>query len=186
LWFVVREPASRGRRHLGSRKTGQHRGQRTIDTTGRFSRAKVASYAAVLPKLFSDSPPRGSWLDIGCGHGEFLVALKAFCGEQLIARGTEPNPTGPLNLLQGRRTKYQRRQPPLPMGGRTWIFLLELMRGVSCPTGPRVRHRIVGRSPNVKHRRILRQTLPPTQSSRIVSHGLRLNSRHSKKTESAE
>lgn len=30
-------------------------------------------------------------MDIGCGHGEFLVALKAFCGEQLIARGTEPN-----------------------------------------------------------------------------------------------
>lgn len=72
-------------------KTGQHHGQSTIDTTGRFSQAKVASYAAVLRQLFPEQVPRGRWLDIGCGHGEFLVALQAFCGKRLSTRGTEPN-----------------------------------------------------------------------------------------------
>jgi SAM-dependent methyltransferase len=32
-----------------------------------------------------------TWLDIGCGHGEFLLALKNISNNNIIAEGIEPN-----------------------------------------------------------------------------------------------
>lgn len=72
---------------------GLHRGAETLDVTGSFSPAKVQLYLDVLD-AFSGTEglaDRTTWLDIGCGHGEFLVALRRFSDGRIAARGVEPN-----------------------------------------------------------------------------------------------
>jgi cyclopropane fatty-acyl-phospholipid synthase-like methyltransferase len=32
-----------------------------------------------------------TWLDVGCGHGEFMTAVKKYSREQFSIKGTEPN-----------------------------------------------------------------------------------------------
>jgi tRNA G46 methylase TrmB len=61
--------------------------------TGTFDNAKVSSYFGVLGDLYGNElgNRERTWLDIGCGHGEFLVALQQFSNRQVTARGLEPN-----------------------------------------------------------------------------------------------
>jgi len=72
---------------------GQHKGDNTINVTGVFQTRKTVAYLDVLSDfskygLFTNSV---SWLDIGCGHGEFLVALKQFSNGKILSKGLEPN-----------------------------------------------------------------------------------------------
>ena len=75
-------------------QAGQHGGSDGLDVTGSFSRRKVATYMKILEDFYGHDlgdrryPQR--WLDIGCGHGEFLLALKRYFGPAIIARGVEP------------------------------------------------------------------------------------------------
>lgn len=74
-------------------KVGKHRGAETLDVTGYFDHGKVAFYKKVLADFsyneFQNAPK--TWLDIGCGHGEFLLALQQYSQGKISAKGLEPN-----------------------------------------------------------------------------------------------
>lgn len=74
-------------------KTGQHRGEKTFNATGFFDHAKVKTYEKTLESIYEpDFLNQGiSWLDIGCGHGELLLALKNVSNDNIVAEGIEPN-----------------------------------------------------------------------------------------------
>jgi SAM-dependent methyltransferase len=72
-------------------RTGQHRGLVTLDRVGQFEPRKVDTYLGVLGRLLTPEALAGfRWLDVGCGHGEFLEALRGFCREPLTLTGLEP------------------------------------------------------------------------------------------------
>jgi SAM-dependent methyltransferase len=71
---------------------GLHKGEEEIDVTGSFSPSKLKVYMSILGDLYGREDLRGAdWLDIGCGHGEFLLALKSFIPEPVTLKGSEPN-----------------------------------------------------------------------------------------------
>lgn len=74
-------------------QTGLHQGESPLCVTGTFSKTKVKSYCKILEDLDQQQLRKGqhTWLDIGCGHGEFMKALIEFSGGHVIARGLEPN-----------------------------------------------------------------------------------------------
>jgi len=82
-----------------SSRTGQHKGQQLLDVTGAFSFKKKADYQKVLIDFFGNSLPDSvhSWLDIGCGHGEFLLAVREFEKREVLLKGLEPNQTKQLS-----------------------------------------------------------------------------------------
>jgi len=72
---------------------GMHKGEQTLKTTGWYHPERVSEYVQTLGSIFPDGFPAGikSWLDIGCGHGEFLAAIRQFGGDRVSALGIEPN-----------------------------------------------------------------------------------------------
>ena len=75
-------------------QTGQHGGASALEVTGIFNWQKVAKYRRMLSDIYMEERPPTTmlrWLDIGCGHGEFLVALHEFFGPLMRAQGVEPN-----------------------------------------------------------------------------------------------
>lgn len=73
-------------------KQGIHTGLKRIDVTGSFDSAKVSRYKSILNDLFGASiSGRKTWLDIGCGHGELLVAVQQYSQGSISVRGSEPN-----------------------------------------------------------------------------------------------
>ncbi len=74
-------------------KLGVHRGAETIGTTGHYNFSKISMYKKILADLYGQPAAFSGkkWLDIGCGYGEFLLALKGFSKNGIIARGAEPN-----------------------------------------------------------------------------------------------
>ncbi|MHC5054808.1 MAG: class I SAM-dependent methyltransferase [Planctomycetota bacterium] len=74
-------------------RTGLHGGDEQLEVTGAFGDARVRELVELLRGLYGRNAawPAWSWLDIGCGHGEFLVALREFFGGKVRVRGVEPN-----------------------------------------------------------------------------------------------
>ena len=74
-------------------KLGEHKGAKKLGTTGYYDFSKISAYLRTLQDLFGDGNElRGKrWLDIGCGYGEFMSALKKFSRNQLDVIGVEPN-----------------------------------------------------------------------------------------------
>lgn len=74
-------------------RLGQHRGMKPIETTGYYDFSKVSSYVRTLRDIFRDgSDLHGKkWLDVGCGYGEFMFALKRFSKNGVDVIGVEPN-----------------------------------------------------------------------------------------------
>lgn len=74
-------------------KCGMHAGEEPLDVTDGFRSSKVAHYLGMLETLYGDGlrEAEGRWLDIGCGHGEFLVALRRYSAGGIKGYGLEPN-----------------------------------------------------------------------------------------------
>ncbi|WP_157951096.1 class I SAM-dependent methyltransferase [Cyanothece sp. BG0011] len=73
---------------------GQHRGEKTIDVTGNFSSQKVETYLKIIKDFYGEKCQEFSgkkWLDIGCGHGEFIKAIEIFSEGTCNIQGIEPN-----------------------------------------------------------------------------------------------
>jgi SAM-dependent methyltransferase len=71
---------------------GLHSGSITINTTGQYQPAKIIRYLDALNNLFPDGlGDKKTWLDIGCGFGELLDAIKLVKGRDFRIRGSEPN-----------------------------------------------------------------------------------------------
>ena len=77
---------------MHAHQLGVHKGDKTINATGIFNATKVPVYKNILEDFYGNGFNREiKWLDIGCGHGEFLVALKKFSKNKILAKGVEPN-----------------------------------------------------------------------------------------------
>ena len=74
-------------------KMGLHKGETTLDSTGHYLPLKETKYRKVLTDIYGTELQSRSrtWLDVGCGHGELLVALKELSGGKIGSKGTEPN-----------------------------------------------------------------------------------------------
>jgi SAM-dependent methyltransferase len=69
-----------------------HGGPNSYEVRGTFSLAKITTYLKVLEDLFKgDLGNRKAWLDVGCGHGEFMMAVQEYSSGEVIVKGTEPN-----------------------------------------------------------------------------------------------
>jgi SAM-dependent methyltransferase len=77
---------------MEAHKQGKHSGVKELDVTGRFSPVKISQYLEVLKDLYSGDVDRiNTWLDVGCGHGEFMVAVEKYSSGKIAVKGTEPN-----------------------------------------------------------------------------------------------
>jgi 2-polyprenyl-3-methyl-5-hydroxy-6-metoxy-1,4-benzoquinol methylase len=73
-------------------RQGKHGGLKELDVTGSFNEGEISRCLHVLEDLFKGGlGSKKTWLDIGCGHGEFLTALQKYSGGKITARGTDPN-----------------------------------------------------------------------------------------------
>lgn len=71
---------------------GKHPGNRDLEVTGRFNKSKIPQYISVLDDLFNGSFGNiKTWLDVGCGHGEFIMAVQRSCSGIISVKGMEPN-----------------------------------------------------------------------------------------------
>jgi SAM-dependent methyltransferase len=71
---------------------GKHRGEIELDVTGSFRRDKIPQYCMVLEDIFQGNfSNKQTWLDIGCGHGEFITAVQKYSSGKTIVQGSEPN-----------------------------------------------------------------------------------------------
>ncbi len=77
---------------LQAHMQGRHRGQSELDVSGTFNSRRMPHYRRVLRDLYPegiDGP--AAWLDIGCGHGEFMAVVQAYAAGSITIRGTDPN-----------------------------------------------------------------------------------------------
>ena len=86
-------------------KSGMHRGDKLLKVTGKFKEFLKEIYLSRLNDfnyaiMFSQKK-KYTWLDIGCGHGEFVEALSNFGGENIDIIGLEPN----VRKLEGARER---------------------------------------------------------------------------------
>jgi SAM-dependent methyltransferase len=74
---------------------GMHRGDETLNVSSRHGgERRVRAYERKLADLYPGDRLRGCsarWLDVGCGHGEFIEALGRASGNTLRVVGSEPN-----------------------------------------------------------------------------------------------
>jgi SAM-dependent methyltransferase len=74
-----------------SHRQGLHRGNQTLDVTGNYNPSKINFYSTVIDDLGICVRDKTEWLDIGCGHGEFIESLLTRFGSKLKTTGSEPN-----------------------------------------------------------------------------------------------
>lgn len=62
------------------------------DVTGVFNDAKIPFYLNAIEELFGgELSAIKTWLDVGCGHGEFMAAVKEYSNRMISVKGTELN-----------------------------------------------------------------------------------------------
>ncbi|MBN1183328.1 MAG: class I SAM-dependent methyltransferase [Bacteroidales bacterium] len=74
--------------------TGLHKGEKVINCTGRYNAEKIKKYIRVLNEFYPKDRCNlceKKWLDIGCGFGELIEALRIYTGGTLNTIGSEPN-----------------------------------------------------------------------------------------------
>lgn len=73
-------------------KQGTHRGIKELDVTGVFHVQKIRHYLKILEDMFKGKlGNHKTWLDVGCGHGEFIMAVQEYSAGRVTVKGTEPN-----------------------------------------------------------------------------------------------
>ena len=73
-------------------KTGLHSGDAIFDKTISYNEKKIPKYIRILQDFYTpEELKEKKWLDIGCGHGEFIEALNSFAGKGISISGIEPN-----------------------------------------------------------------------------------------------
>jgi SAM-dependent methyltransferase len=74
-------------------KQGIHTaGNKVLDVTARYNPGKITGYMKVLDDLFSrDLTGINTWLDIGCGYGEFIQAVSNYSSGRINIKGSEPS-----------------------------------------------------------------------------------------------
>ena len=73
---------------------GQHHGEQDLDANVHYNPGVKAEYRRFLPEIFPDGfAGIGSWLDIGCGYGEFIETLTERSHGSIDVVGSEPNMT---------------------------------------------------------------------------------------------
>jgi SAM-dependent methyltransferase len=73
-------------------KLGEHQGETVVDVSGTFNGSAMSRYREVLQDFFPQGFPKPvNWLDIGCGHGEFITSVRQFSDRQVDIKGCEPN-----------------------------------------------------------------------------------------------
>ena len=74
-------------------KQGKHVGIIEFDVTGKFAPDKISKYLKVLKGLFNKEnlDSKKTWLDIGCGYGEFIIAVQKYFPGEIDVKGSEPN-----------------------------------------------------------------------------------------------
>lgn len=75
-------------------KIGMHIGDKIINLRSSFNRSKIKHYLTILRDFYNSDTFMGddvSWLDIGCGYGEFMQALRIYSKNRLKIKGTETN-----------------------------------------------------------------------------------------------
>lgn len=71
-------------------KQGKHKGLQALEVTGEFDTNR--RYDLVLNDLYKDGFGNiKTWLDVGCGHGEFIEAVTEYGDGKLNVVGSEPN-----------------------------------------------------------------------------------------------
>ena len=72
---------------------GVHQGSAKLEVTGSFAEERIGNYLTILEDLYGTELGHGkkTWLDIGCGHGEFIAAVQQFSNNRVLATGMEPN-----------------------------------------------------------------------------------------------
>jgi SAM-dependent methyltransferase len=90
LLFVT--PRPRESDILAAHRVGKHHGASSFDITGVFDRGKLRPYLRVLGDIYDGHLASGTtWLDIGCGHGEFMLAVQRYSQGRVTIEGVEPN-----------------------------------------------------------------------------------------------
>lgn len=72
-------------------RMGQHKGDKDLDANVRYNPAVKSFYRSVVSDIFrNEEIEEGSWLDVGCGYGEWIETI----GERfpnIKCKGIEPN-----------------------------------------------------------------------------------------------
>ena len=74
--------------------TGVHSGENAINFTGKYEEQKIKKYLRILADFYPEEKAElndKKWLDIGCGYGEFLEALRIYTNDRIDAKGSDPN-----------------------------------------------------------------------------------------------
>lgn len=72
--------------------SGIHHGDHLLKVSGHYNKWKIPAYLKTLNDFFSEVDlAQKKWLDVGCGHGEFIMALQQFSSNNVIVTGHEPN-----------------------------------------------------------------------------------------------
>lgn len=71
---------------------GQHHGENDLDANVYYNKAVIPHYVSVLRDIYGDDIEGDQiWLDVGCGHGEFIEAVREYTDGRIDVRGSEPN-----------------------------------------------------------------------------------------------
>lgn len=74
---------------------GEHHGERNLHVDVQYNPRVKPRYRTALDDIYGPDGLKqfDTWLDVGCGHGEFIEVLAERGGNQLAVTGSEPNLT---------------------------------------------------------------------------------------------